>query len=197
VPAESIAYHGQRNHFSHWLIARAEFALAQKLRPRKVSDFPTYDGLRLDVINSIAEYRHEQSEVLIGDFRPETFKSSDDFFLRIGGGSLGGKARGLAFMRHLLHRNRLSRAFGGVRIGVPPTLVLATDLFDQFVTENDLLDFAIHSNNDAEIQQRFVEAQFSSSLRDSLLAFLAEVHYPLAVVQLARGFAVPAVHWRV
>ena len=181
VPAESIAYHGQRNHFSHWLIARAEFALAQKLRPRKVSDFPTYDGLRVDVINSIAEYRHEQSGVLIGDFRPETFKSSDDFFLRIGGGSLGGKARGLAFMRHLLHRNRLSRAFGGVRIGVPPTLVLATDLFDQFVTENDLLDFAIHSNNDAEIQQRFVEAQFSSSLRDSLLAFLAEVHYPLAV----------------
>jgi CheY-like chemotaxis protein len=181
VPAESIAYHGQRNHFSHWLIARTEFALAQKLRPRKVTDFPTYDGLRHDVINSIAEYRHEQSEILIGDFRPETFKAGEDFFLRIGGGSLGGKARGLAFMRNLLHRNRIARAFNRVRIGVPPTLVLATDLFDQFVTQNNLLDFAIHSGDDAEIQQRFVEVPFPRTLRDSLLAFLAEVRYPLAV----------------
>jgi len=181
VPAESIAYHGQRNHFSHWLIARTEFALAQKLRPRKVTDFPTYDGLRLDVINSIAEYRHEQSEILIGDFKPDTFKAGEDFFLRIGGGSLGGKARGLAFMRHLLHRNRFARAFHRVRIGVPPTLVLATDLFDQFVTQNNLLDFAMHSGEDAEIQQRFVDTPFSGTLRDSLLAFLAEVDYPLAV----------------
>ncbi len=74
VPAESIAYHAERNHFSHWLMARTEFALAQKLRPRKVSDFADTEHLRRDLIESIAEYRREQSQVLIGEFNPATFQ---------------------------------------------------------------------------------------------------------------------------
>ncbi len=81
VPAESIAYHSERNHFSRWLRARTEFALAQKLRPRKVSDFATLEHLRRDLIESIAEYRSEQSQVLIGDFNASTFKSTEGFFL--------------------------------------------------------------------------------------------------------------------
>ncbi len=181
VPAESIAFHSQRNHFSRWLRARTEFALAQKLRPRKVSDFPTLEDLRHDLIESIAEYRGEQSQVLIGDFNPGTFKSTDNYFLRIGGGSLGGKARGLAFVRHLLHNNRLARRFPSVRIAVPPSVVLATDVFDRFLSENNLLDFAIHANDNAEIQQKFVDAPLPATLRENLLAFLSEVHYPLAV----------------
>jgi CheY-like chemotaxis protein len=181
VPAESLAYHSERNHFSRWLRARTEFALAQKLRPRKVSDFATLEDLRRDVIESIAEYRSEQSQVLIGDFNASIFKSTEGFFLRIGGGSLGGKARGLAFIRHLLHKYQTARRFADVRIAVPPSVVLATDMFDRFLSENNLLDFAINSTNDAEIVQRFLEASLPASLRDDLLAFLAEVHYPLAV----------------
>jgi CheY-like chemotaxis protein len=181
VPAESIAYHSERNHFSRWLRARTEFALALKLRPRKVSDFPTVEDLRHDLIASIVEYRHEQSQVLIGDFNSSTFKPADIFFLRLGGGSLGGKARGLAFVRHLLHSHRMGRRFAGVQVAVPPTVVLATDAFDQFLQENDLLDFAIHSADDAEIERRFLAASLPSALREDLLAFLAEVHYPLAV----------------
>ncbi|PYX13965.1 MAG: histidine kinase, partial [Acidobacteria bacterium] len=181
VPAESIAYHGQRNHFSHWLMARTEFALAQKLRPRKVSDFATYDDLRRDLIESIAEYRSEQSQVLIGDFSSATFKPAEALFLRIGGGSLGGKARGLAFVRHLLHSHRVARHFAGVQVAVPPTVVLATDAFDQFLRENNLLDFAIHSTDDAEIERRFLAASLPLSPREDLRAFLAEVRYPLAV----------------
>src|SRR2546422_831211 len=127
VPAESIAYHGQRNHFSHWLMARTEFALAQKLRPRKVSDFATYDDLRRDLIESIAEYRSERSQVLIGDFNSATFKPAEAFFLRIGGGSLGGKARGLAFVRHLQHTHRVVRRFAGVQVAVPPTPTMPRD----------------------------------------------------------------------
>src|SRR5208283_1529409 len=120
VPVESIVYHSQRNHFSHWLMARTEFALAAKLRPRKVSDFPSPEHLRRDLIESINDYRREQSEVLIGDFRADTFKPSESNFLRIGSGSLGGKARGLAFVRHLLRKRRITRRFPGVRISVPP-----------------------------------------------------------------------------
>jgi CheY-like chemotaxis protein len=181
VPAESIAYHSERNHFSRWLRARTEFALAQKLRPRKVSDFNTLEHLRRDLIESIAEYRSEQSQVLIGDFNATTFKATDAFFLRIGGGSLGGKARGLAFIRHLLHKYQTARRFADVRIAVPPSVVLATGIFDRFLSENNLLDFAISSSDDAEILRRFLEASLPASLRDDLLAFLAEIHYPLAV----------------
>ena len=101
----------QRNHFSRWLTARTEFALAQKLRPRKVSDFADLEALRQDLISSISDYRREQSEFLIGDFNAATFKAGDAFFLRIGAGSLGGKARGLAFVRHLLYKRRFSRRF--------------------------------------------------------------------------------------
>src|SRR5208283_2185116 len=87
VPAESIVFHSQSNHFSHWLVARTEFALAAKLRPRKVSDFSSPEHLRRDLIESINEYRLEQNEILIGDFRADTFKPSESSFLRIGSGS--------------------------------------------------------------------------------------------------------------
>lgn len=181
VSAESIGYHSQRNHFSRWLTARTEFALAQKLRPRKVSDFADLEALREDLIRSINDYRREQSEFLIGDFNAATFKAGDAFFLRIGTGSLGGKARGLAFMRHLLYKRQFSRRFGAVKVSVPPALVLSTDVFDRFLAENNLLDFAIHCDDDAEIQRRFLAAPLPASLRDDLLAFLQEVTYPLAV----------------
>jgi CheY-like chemotaxis protein len=181
VPAESIVFHAQSNHFSHWLVARTEFALAAKLRPRKVSDFASPEHLRRDLIESIHEYRREQGEVLIGDFKADTFKPSESSFLRIGSGSLGGKARGLAFVRHLLRKSRVTRRFPGVRISVPPAVVLATDVFDQFVTENNLLDFALHCEDDAEIQRKFLGAPLSSALNEDLKSFLAEVNHPLAV----------------
>ena len=181
VPAESLVFHSQSNHFSHWLMARTEFALAAKLRPRKVSDFPSSEHLRRDLIESIHEYRREQNEVLIGDFRADTFKPSESNFLRIGSGSLGGKARGLAFVRHLLRKSRITRRFPGVRIAVPPAVVLATDVFDQFLAENNLLDFALRSEDDAEIQRKFLATPLSKSLSEDLKSFLAEVNHPLAV----------------
>lgn len=181
LPSDSLMYHAQRNHFSHWLMARTEFALAAKLRPRKVSDFKDSEHLRRDLIESINDYRREQNEVLIGDFNANTFQPSDSSFLRIGSGSLGGKARGLAFVRHLLRTRRISRRFPGVRISVPPAVVVATDLFDLFLAENNLSDFALHCDDDSEIQKRFLDAALPVSLQDNLKAFLAEVDYPLAV----------------
>jgi len=181
VPAESIAYHAERNHFSHWLMARTEAALAQKLRPRKISDYAGLEDLRLDLLASIAEYRREQSQVLIGDFARGSFKPTESYFLRIGGGSLGGKARGLAFVRHLLQKHRLLNRFPGVRIGVPRSLVLSTDLFDEFLEKNALLDLAMHSSDEKEIENRFLAAALPSGLQQDLRKFLQEVTVPLAV----------------
>ncbi len=181
IPANSLMYHGQRNHFSHWLMARTEFALAAKLRPRKVSDFTGPEHLRRDLIESINEYRREQNEVLIGDFKAESFNPAQSSFLKIGSGSLGGKARGLAFVRHLLRTRRIARRFREARISVPPAVVIATDLFDQFLSENELADFALHCNDDQELEHRFLDSSLPLTVQENLKAFLSQVTYPLAV----------------
>ena len=181
IPTDSLMYHAGRNHFSHWLMARTEFALAAKLRPRKVSDFDGPEHLRRDLIESINDYRREQNEVLIGDFKPDTFKPEQSSFLRIGSGSLGGKARGLAFVRHLLRTRRIAKRFPGVRLSVPPAVVIATDMFDLFLSENNLSDFALHCDDDSEIQQRFLDSPLPVLLQENLRAYLEEVRYPVAV----------------
>lgn len=180
VPAASLAYHGERNHFSNWLKARGEFALAGKLRPRKVADYATLEELRQDLIGSIVDYRRVRDRVIVADF-DRTKAGSDSCISRIGGGSLGGKARGLAFVNRLLTEYRVASSFPTVEISVPQAMVLATDVFDQFLAQNDLEDFALHSTNDAEVEARFLGAKFPDEPIRDLEAYLASVNYPLAV----------------
>ena len=180
VPGESLAFHAERHHFSKWLKARTEFVLAQELRPQKLSDFVDVEALRGTLVRSLAAYRKERSQAAVADFERDTFDRSEDFY-RIGGGSLGGKARGLAFVRLLLSARGLSRAFAGVEVKVPPAVVLGTDVFDRFLEENRLRDFAIHERDDARIAARFLEARFPGEAERDLEAFLARADYPLAV----------------
>src|SRR5205807_2713783 len=159
VPAGSIAYHAERNHFSKWLKARTEFAVAHSLRPRKVSDFATVEDLRQELIRSIQAYRERRSRGVIADFDRGTFDPHAGF-ARIGGGSLGGKARGLGFVNYLLSEHQARERFGPaghVHIAVPPSVVLGTDVFDEFLEQNDLRDFAV-SADEPEIGRRFLAA---------------------------------------
>ncbi|MBI5169184.1 MAG: histidine kinase [Candidatus Eisenbacteria bacterium] len=181
VPLESLVYHGQRNHFSRWFTARTEFSLARKLRPRTVGEFDTPADLRASLLASIAEYRQEQSETLVLDFDRESFDPSANFFTRVGGGSLGGKARGLAFVRFLLNHHGITRRFEGVRIGVPQAMVLATDVFDEFLDLNRLRSFALECTNDAYLHQRFQGARLPDHVMEDLKVFLSGVTWPLAV----------------
>jgi len=180
VPAASIAYHAERNHFSKWLKARTEFALAHDLRPRKLKDYATVEDLRRNLVESIAAYRRERSQAAVADFDRETFDGTADF-CRIGGGSLGGKARGLAFARQLLAEARFGGRFPGVEVAVPPVVVLGTDVFDRFLDDNDLRDFAIEGDDEPEIEARFLAARFPEEARLDLVAFLLRVPHPLAV----------------
>ncbi len=180
VPAESLGFHGERNHFSNWLKARTEFTLADKLRPRKVSDFASLEDLRRDLIRSIQEYREERNRGIVADFDRHTFDGSARF-LRIGAGSLGGKARGLAFVNRLLNDHNVAARFPDVEISVPPSVVLGTDVFDEFLAANDLRDFAIDSPDHEEVLARFLAAKFPAAYRDDLRAFLKLARYPLAV----------------
>ena len=179
VPADSIAYHAVRNHFSSWLKARTEFALADELRPRKVSEFPDPESVRSWLIETIARYRRARSLVAVADFDRTAFDPRHDFH-RIGGGSLGGKARGLAFMRMLLGQRPVTEGLDAV-VAVPAAVVLATDVFDRFLEDNDLRNFALHCSDDAELERRFLAARFPIDVRDDLAALLSRIDYPLAV----------------
>lgn len=181
VPDESITFHGERNHFSNWLKARTEFWLAHQLRPRKVSDYSSTAALREDLIASLRSYRRLRQRGIITDFSKDTFLPASSF-ARIGGGSLGGKARGLGFVNTLINNYNVRDRFDGVHISVPPAVVLGTDVFDQFLEENNLRSFALHCTDDREITRRFVEAKrFPEDILGELAAFLDLIHSPLAV----------------
>lgn len=180
IPIESLSYHAARNDFSRWLKARTEFALAHRLRPRKVSEFETAEAVRVNIIETVEAYRREQGRMIIADFDRHAFDTTSSFS-RIGGGSLGGKARALAFVRHLLSAFDMFARFPGVQIAVPPSVVLATDVFDQFLDRSDLRDLAIHSDDDEEIQRRFLSAPLPHEVTRDLASFLELIRYPLAV----------------
>jgi len=181
VPEESILYHGERNHFSNWLKARTEFGLAHELRPRKVSDYPSVQALRDNLISSLREYRRLRQRGTVMDFRKETFLPSSSF-ARIGGGSLGGKARGLSFVNILINTYDLREKFPGVQIFVPPAVVIGTDVFDQFMDENDLRSFSLNTNDDSDITRHFLEAgRFPTEVAGELENFLDLIRSPLAV----------------
>jgi hypothetical protein len=181
APVESIVYHAQHNHFSNWLKARTEFLLAHKLRPRKVSDYSSPEGLRADLIASLDTYRRSRQLGQIMDFDKATFDPSSSL-ARIGGGSLGGKARGLGFVNTLLSTYDLRNRFPNVEIAIPPAIILGTDIFDQFLDDNDLRAFALRCPDDAEITRRFIVAKrFPKQVKSQLADFLELMHEPLAV----------------
>ncbi|HUN65010.1 MAG TPA: PEP/pyruvate-binding domain-containing protein [Bacteroidota bacterium] len=181
VPAESLLYHGERNDFSNWLKARTEFWLAYQLRPRKISDYPSTNELRAALISALHSYRLSQRRGIIIDYARESFDPSSSF-ARIGGGSLGGKARGLGFFNRLLNTMNIRDKFGGVEIFIPSGVVIGTDVFDQFLDENNLRSVALGETDDRTLTKRFLEAgYFPQQIRNQLETFLDLVRDPLAV----------------
>ena len=181
VPAESILYHSDRNHFSNWLKARTEFWLAHILRPRSIAEFNSVEDLRHELVNAVLKYQELRQRGLISDFNHETFDPKSSF-ARIGGGSLGGKARGLGFVNKLINNYDIRNRFEGIEITVPACVVIATDIFDQFLEDNQLFSFALNETDDEKINQRFIEAdKFSVEVLYKLKEFLRLTTVPLAV----------------
>ena len=181
VPDECIQFHARRNHFSNWLKARTEFWLAHKLRPQKVEDFATIKELRDDLIGALRLYQETRQRGVITEFSKESFDLRNSF-ARIGTGSVGGKARGLGFVNTLINNYNLRDRFEGVEISVPSAVVVATDVFDKFIRENQLDKFVLEVKNDEELLQRFVDASyFPPDVISKLIDFLDMSHEPLAV----------------
>jgi len=180
VPEESLVFHAEHNHLSNWLMARTEFAMAARIRPRKVSDFDTTEDLRTYLLATLAEFRERDRSGVVADFSATRLDTSF-MFARIGGGSIGGKARGLAFINALIRRYELGSRFPGVRIAVPRSAAIGTEVFDAFLEENNLRRRLGQDLSDEAIAEAFVEAQLPWAIYSDLAAFLRRVEYPLAV----------------
>ncbi len=180
VPLESIEFHAVRNHFSNWLRARTEFALARKMRPRRVSEFKGLEELRRFLVRGIGDALGRNRRGIVEDFSRQRFDAGSGF-ARIGGGSMGGKARGLAFVDALLAGQNLDAEFPGIRVGVPPSVVIGTDVFDQFLDENRLRHSALCTEDDAWLTGAFLTARLPTKVIENLRAFLAITRRPLAV----------------
>jgi len=180
IDESSLLFHGYRNHFSNWLMARTEFDLAARLRPRKVSEFKDTQTLRQYLIDTFKNFRHEKQLGIISDFSRRQFDLQSDF-VRIGGGSLGGKGRGLAFINALLHNYKIYDHFKKVRIAVPPSVILGTDVFDDFIESNKLLKIGLSEKPDEVIADEFIKAKLPKVITADLESILSVIEYPLAV----------------
>jgi hypothetical protein len=180
VDARSLIYHAERNHFSNWLMARTEFDLAARLRPRRASEFDDPTELRAYLVKTLKEFRHDRQVGVVTDFSRGHYDGHAEF-LRIGEGSLGGKGRGLAFVNNLVNRFPVHDAFPGIKITVPRSAVICTGAFDRFMELNDLVGFALEDHADEEIIEAFSNARIPPELEKDLRSFLSIAKYPMAV----------------
>jgi CheY-like chemotaxis protein len=180
IPAESLKYHADRNHFSNWLKARREFWLAYKLRPQRVSDFDNPDELRNLLVSVLDLYTSMQQRGILTDFNKNTF-DPEYGFSRIGSGSIGGKARGLSFLNLLVNSYDLHLKFENVIIKVPCTLILGTDVFDLFMRKNKLFKKIMDLQDDETILKTFLEAEFPLEISEQLYEYLEIVKQPIAI----------------
>jgi len=180
VPADSLRYHAERQHFSIWLMARNEFSLAMEVRPRRVHDFKNIDETRNYLIDLFTQFLKERQKGQITELLSEPSFLNQDF-TRIGRGSLGGKGRGIAFLSHLLAGHPIHHTFPDIRIFVPQTVVIGTDEFDRFCSQEGLHDRAASAQSDEELARLFNEFDLETNLREHLATFISQVKYPLAV----------------
>jgi len=180
IPDDSFLYHISRHHFSKWLRARALFPLADLFKQFGKEDFVDLDEIRRYLYDAIAKFRMYKGRGVIAEFHRDQF---DEYlnFTRIGEGSIGGKARGLAFLDSLIKRNHLIDFYDNIIITIPRTTVLGTDIFDEFMEENHLYDIALSEASDSEILDAFVSARLPFRIHEDLYTFISVTHNPIAI----------------
>ncbi len=180
IPAESLLYHASRNHISRWLYSRALFPLAEFIRRRWPHNLDELPEIRQEIFDSIVLYRKMKNRGVVAIFERNRFDKYSNF-ARIGQGSLGGKGRGLAFIDSLIKRHPVLEDYEGISVSVPKTVVLCTDLFDEFMESNNLYQIALSDLPDEEILNHFLEASLPERLKEDILAFFEVVGRPIAV----------------
>ena len=180
IPDEILLANTSKNMLSKWFMARGLFTLGVKFKKVLESQFSSTAELRAYVSQQIHDYHALTGRGVIAHFDAESY-GRHIWFSRMGDGSLGGKARGLAFLNSLVYKHHLADRYENVKISIPRTVVIATDYFDQFIIENDL-QYVIDSDiSDDEILSEFVSSRLPEPLVEELRAFLETTRSPLAV----------------
>lgn len=180
IPRESMLYHISRNHVSRWLTARAIFPVAEFLKHITWHKLQDVDAHRQIIFDAIVQYRKMKNIGVVAEFDRLKFDRYAHF-ARIGDGSLGGKGRGLAFLDYIIKRHPEFDHFDHATVQIPKTLVLCTDIFDQFMERNDLYEFALSDTPDDKILQTFIDAQLPDEFIDDFLTFFEATKSPLAI----------------
>ena len=179
IPDDSLVYHLSRNHFSRFFYSRAMFPPAEVLKRVDVSDYKDMDEARKLIFDLIVQYRRMKNSGVVAVYQKERFDEYSNF-ARIGDGSLGGKGRGLAFIGAMVKRYpKLEHDHFAVTI--PKTVVLCTDIFDEFMETNELYPVALSDVDDETILKYFLRASLPARLIEDLMAFFDVVKSPIAV----------------
>ena len=180
IPRDSMLYHISRNHMSRWLCARAIFPVSNFLKHVTWHKLQDVDAHRQIIFDAIVQYRHMKNIGIVAVCDRGKFDRYAHF-ARIGDGSLGGKGRGLAFLDHIIKVYPEFNQLSGMTVQIPKTLVLCTDVFDQFMEQNDLYEIALSDTSDEEILHRFLEGQLPDSYIEDFFTFFEATHSPIAI----------------
>ncbi len=180
IPAEALFYHTSRNDISRWLYSRAMFPIAEIIKIHRSLSVEEMPATRQLIFDLIVKYRKMKNRGVVAVFQKDRFDHYSNF-ARIGQGSLGGKGRGLAFIDSIIKKNPVCDNFDGVSISIPRTVVLCTDIFDEFMSSNDLYPIALSDVPDSVILQAFLEARLPDRLIEDFMALFEVVDKPLAV----------------
>ena len=180
VPTESLLYHVSRNHVSRWLYSRAMFPPAEFLKQISVEDVNDMDALRKIIFEAIVKYRKMKNQGVVAEFKRDRFDRYSNF-ARIGEGSLGGKGRGLAFIDNMVKHHPEFNEFENATVAIPKTVVLCTDIFDEFMDTNNLYQVALSDVDDETILRTFLNAHLPNRLMEDFQAFFNVVNSPIAI----------------
>jgi CheY-like chemotaxis protein len=180
IPNDSMLYHIRRNHMSRWLCARAIFPVSAFLKHVTWNKLQDVDAHRQIIFDAIVQYRRMKNVGIVAVFDRGKFDAYGHF-ARIGDGSLGGKGRGLAFLDNIIKRHPELQRFGNATVSIPKTLVLCTDVFDEFMDKNNLYQIALSDASDQEILDHFLKAQLPDSLIADFFTFFDAVKAPIAI----------------
>ena len=180
VKSDSIKFHASKNHISNWLATRGEFKLSSSFREIRKNDFKNIDKRKEHYLDLLSENINISAKTKIVEFS----KKINDFshnFIQIGSGSLGGKARGLAFANKLLNKTSFKSKYSKVSIRVPKIIAIGTDEFDSFMESNNLWEIALNIKNNKKILDNFLKSNLSKNLIKILKDIINNIDYPLAI----------------
>lgn len=180
IPDDSMLYHISRNHMSRWLSARAIFPVSMFLKTVTWERLKDITAHREIIFDAIVQYRHMKNIGVVAVFDRMKFDAYSHF-ARIGDGSLGGKGRGLAFLDNIIKTHPEFNSLEGATVQIPRTVVLCTDVFDQFMEQNNLYQIALSDASDDDILRHFLRAQLPDSLIADFFTFFEAVKSPIAI----------------